>query len=144
MVGFEEHPGELGGRARRRLAVGVLEQQEPGPTVRRDVQDVERLRVELLPDRLERRQALIDEDDPEPAERALSLAVVTFVVLEGVEDERTLVFDVEVVFMYPWAVTFHEFLDAGIGLGVLGVMVFFIFVLTVGLVYDIKKGGLEF
>ena len=55
-----------------------------------------------------------------------------------------IVFDVEVVFMYPWAVTFREFLDAGIGLGVLGVMVFFIFVLTVGLVYDIKKGGLEF
>ena len=27
-----------------------------------------------------------------------------------------IVFDVEVVFMYPWAVSFQEFLDAGAGL----------------------------
>ncbi len=55
-----------------------------------------------------------------------------------------IVFDVEVVFLYPWAVSFHDFLDAGAGVGVLGVVLFFIAVLTVGLVYDIKKGGLEF
>jgi NADH-quinone oxidoreductase subunit A len=55
-----------------------------------------------------------------------------------------IVFDVEVVFLYPWAVTFHDFLDAGIGLGVLGAVLFFIVVLAIGLVYDIKKGGLEF
>lgn len=55
-----------------------------------------------------------------------------------------IVFDVEVVFMYPWAVSFHDFVDAGIALGALGVMVFFIIILGVGLLYDIKKGGLEF
>ncbi len=55
-----------------------------------------------------------------------------------------IVFDVEVVFLYPWAVSYHAFLDAGAGLGVLGLILFFIAVLTVGLVYDIKKGGLEF
>lgn len=55
-----------------------------------------------------------------------------------------IVFDVEVVFLYPWAVTFHDFLDAGIGLGVLGAILFFVVVLAIGLVYDIKKGGLEF
>ncbi|HET6569781.1 MAG TPA: NADH-quinone oxidoreductase subunit A [Rhodothermales bacterium] len=55
-----------------------------------------------------------------------------------------IVFDVEVVFMYPWAVSFREFLDDGIGFGVLGVIVFFIIVLAIGLIYDIKKGGLEF
>lgn len=55
-----------------------------------------------------------------------------------------IVFDVEVVFMYPWAVTFHDFVDAGIALGALGVVVFFIIILGIGLLYDIKKGGLEF
>jgi NADH-quinone oxidoreductase subunit A len=55
-----------------------------------------------------------------------------------------IVFDVEVVFMYPWAVAFRDFLDMGIGLGVFGVILFFIVILAIGLVYDIKKGGLEF
>lgn len=55
-----------------------------------------------------------------------------------------IVFDVEVVFLYPWAVTFQEFLASGIGLGVFVVVAIFIVVLGVGLLYDIKKGGLEF
>ena len=55
-----------------------------------------------------------------------------------------IVFDVEVVFMYPWAVSFHDFLQAGAGLGVMVVIVFFVLVLAIGLLYDIKKGGLEF
>ena len=54
-----------------------------------------------------------------------------------------IVFDVEVVFMYPWAVSFQEFLDAGAGLGAFAVISVFILILMVGLVYDIKKGGLE-
>ncbi len=55
-----------------------------------------------------------------------------------------IVFDVEVVFLYPWAVSYHEFLDAGLGLGVMAIVVFFIIILAIGLIYDIKKGGLEF
>ena len=55
-----------------------------------------------------------------------------------------IVFDVEVVFMYPWAVSFQDFLFAGAGLGVMGVILFFVVVLAIGLLYDIKKGGLEF
>ena len=55
-----------------------------------------------------------------------------------------IIFDVEVVFLYPWAVSFQEFLAAGEGVGVLVVAALFILVLAVGLLYDIKKGGLEF
>lgn len=55
-----------------------------------------------------------------------------------------IVFDVEVVFMYPWAVAYHEFLEAGVGLGIMVVITLFIVILGVGLLYDIKKGGLEF
>lgn len=55
-----------------------------------------------------------------------------------------IVFDVEVVFMYPWAVSFHEFIDAGAALGVLLVVGLFTIILAVGLLYDLKKGGLDF
>ena len=55
-----------------------------------------------------------------------------------------IVFDVEVVFMYPWAASFHEFLEAGAGLGVMVVITLFVIILGIGLLYDIKKGGLEF
>ena len=55
-----------------------------------------------------------------------------------------IVFDVEVVFMYPWAVSFRAFLDAGAGLGVFAVIFLFVVILAIGLLYDIKKGGLEF
>jgi NADH-quinone oxidoreductase subunit A len=55
-----------------------------------------------------------------------------------------IVFDVEIVFMYPWAVSFVEFLEAGAGLQSLAVIGLFTAILLVGLVYDIKKGGLDF
>lgn len=55
-----------------------------------------------------------------------------------------IVFDVEIVFMYPWAVSFRDFNDAGMAFGALAVISFFILILGIGLLYDIKKGGLEF
>ena len=55
-----------------------------------------------------------------------------------------IVFDVEVVFLYPWAISFRDFVQAGVGLVVLGIVALFIVILTIGLVFDIKKGGLEF
>lgn len=47
-------------------------------------------------------------------------------------------FDVEVIFMYPWAVNFRE-------LGVEGLVKMFIFMgmLLLGFLYIVKKGGLE-
>ncbi len=55
-----------------------------------------------------------------------------------------IVFDVEVVFMYPWAVSLREFIDAGAFFGVMAVVTLFSIILLVGLFYDIKKGGLDF
>jgi NADH-quinone oxidoreductase subunit A len=49
-----------------------------------------------------------------------------------------LVFDVELVFLFPWAVSFGE---VGI-FGFVGVVVF-LAVLSIGLIYDWAKGGLE-
>ncbi len=47
-------------------------------------------------------------------------------------------FDVEVIFMYPWAVNFEA-------LGMLGLVEMFLFIgtLLIGFVYIIKKGGLK-
>ena len=49
-----------------------------------------------------------------------------------------LIFDIEVVFMYPWAVLLRK-------LGLLGLieMMTFIFVLAVALIYVLKKGALN-
>jgi NADH-quinone oxidoreductase subunit A len=49
-----------------------------------------------------------------------------------------LIFDVEIVFFYPWAVRFRE-----LGLYGFAVMSVFFLVLLLGLVYDWKKGALE-
>ncbi|WP_420456324.1 NADH-quinone oxidoreductase subunit A [Rubrivirga sp.] len=56
-----------------------------------------------------------------------------------------IVFDVELVFLYPWAVSFRTFLEAGGGaaLASLSVIGVFIAILVIGLVYDVKKGGLD-
>jgi NADH-quinone oxidoreductase subunit A len=49
-----------------------------------------------------------------------------------------IVFDIEVVFLYPWAVLFKK-----LGWYGAGAMGFFFFVLIIGFVYDWKKGALE-
>ncbi len=48
-------------------------------------------------------------------------------------------FDVEVIFMYPWAVNFLE-----LGWEGLYKMGIFMFLLIIGLLYEFKKKGLEF
>lgn len=54
-----------------------------------------------------------------------------------------IIFDVEIVFLYPWAMSFRRFLAEGAALPALGVIGVFLLILVIGLVYDIKKGGLE-
>jgi NADH-quinone oxidoreductase subunit A len=49
-----------------------------------------------------------------------------------------LIFDIEAVFLYPWAVAYNK-----IGLYGLVEMVIFIIILLVGYVYAWKKGALE-
>ncbi|NBC02545.1 MAG: NAD(P)H-quinone oxidoreductase subunit 3, partial [Bacteroidetes bacterium] len=49
-----------------------------------------------------------------------------------------IVFDLEVVFLYPWAV---RFLDMGTGTFV--AMTVFIVILFIGLIYTLKKGTLD-
>src|SRR3979409_2246532 len=54
-----------------------------------------------------------------------------------------ILFDLEIVFMYPWAVVYRDFIAKYGALPILGSMVGFIAILMVGFVYAIKKGALE-
>jgi NADH-quinone oxidoreductase subunit A len=53
-----------------------------------------------------------------------------------------ILFDIEIVFMYPWAVVFREFVRAHHPV-VFWSMLSFVSILTVGYVYAIKKGALD-
>jgi NADH-quinone oxidoreductase subunit A len=54
-----------------------------------------------------------------------------------------ILFDLETVFVIPWAVAWRQNDALGHGLYALGVLGVFLTVLTVGLVYEWKQGGLE-
>ncbi len=51
-------------------------------------------------------------------------------------------FDVEVIFMYPWAVLFKDLLREN-GIAIFIEMVVFIFTLLVGFFYLLKRGALK-
>ncbi len=53
-----------------------------------------------------------------------------------------ILFDIEIVFMYPWAVVFREFV-ATKGPSIFWSMLSFAGILTVGYVYAIMKGALD-
>ncbi len=54
-----------------------------------------------------------------------------------------LIFDVEAVFIFPWATQLDVFQAAGRGVFALAEMFIFILILLAGLVYAIKKGVLK-
>ena len=54
-----------------------------------------------------------------------------------------ILFDIEIVFMYPWAVVYRDFVAKYNALPILGSMVGFVVILMVGFVYAVKKGALD-
>jgi len=54
-----------------------------------------------------------------------------------------ILFDIEAVFLYPWAVIFKKFISMGLGTFIFGEMLVFIVILFVGYIYIWKKGALE-
>ena len=53
-----------------------------------------------------------------------------------------ILFDIEVVFLYPWAVVYREMLVTNANL-IFGAMVSFLGILFVGYVYALKKGAFD-
>ncbi|MFZ2096885.1 MAG: NADH-quinone oxidoreductase subunit A [Anaerolineales bacterium] len=54
-----------------------------------------------------------------------------------------ILFDIEIIFIIPWAVILRKFVTENFGVFALVEMAIFIIVLLVGLVYAWKKGALE-
>jgi NADH-quinone oxidoreductase subunit A len=58
-----------------------------------------------------------------------------------------ILFDIEIVFMYPWAVVYRQFVSVSAPFfqrtEIFWSMLSFVFILTVGYVYAIMKGALE-
>lgn len=54
-----------------------------------------------------------------------------------------IIFDIEIIFMYPWATTYQDFLASGQGLFVLVSMMVFILVFIFGLFWEVKSKALE-
>ena len=53
-----------------------------------------------------------------------------------------IIFDIEIVFMYPWAVAYGKFDGAMITYALIE-MIVFIFILIVGYIYMLRKGALK-
>ena len=53
-----------------------------------------------------------------------------------------ILFDVEIVFMYPWAVVYRSFL-VEYGTQIFWSMLSFVGILTIGYIYALKKGALD-
>jgi len=54
-----------------------------------------------------------------------------------------ILFDLEAVFIFPWAATFRDFVDAGAGLYILGEMACFLLILFLGWFYVLRRGALD-
>ena len=54
-----------------------------------------------------------------------------------------IIFDVEVVFLFPWAAVYQSFIASGNGLLVLIEMLLFVIILTIGFAYVWIKGDLD-
>jgi NADH-quinone oxidoreductase subunit A len=53
-----------------------------------------------------------------------------------------ILFDIEVVFLYPWAVVYKEMLRENANL-IFGSMITFLGILLVGYIYALKKGAFD-
>jgi NADH-quinone oxidoreductase subunit A len=54
-----------------------------------------------------------------------------------------IIFDIEIIFMYPWATTFKDFIISGQGVFVFSSMFVFLLVFIYGLFWEVKSKALE-
>lgn len=54
-----------------------------------------------------------------------------------------ILFDIEIIFMYPWAISFREFISTGAGTFVFTSMMIFIAIFIYGLFWEVKSKALE-
>ena len=54
-----------------------------------------------------------------------------------------ILFDIEIIFMYPWAISFRDFISTGGGAFVFISMMVFIAIFIFGLFWEVKSKALE-
>ncbi len=54
-----------------------------------------------------------------------------------------IIFDIEIIFMYPWAISFRDFIATGMGAFVFISMMVFIAIFIFGLFWEVKSKALE-
>jgi NADH-quinone oxidoreductase subunit A len=54
-----------------------------------------------------------------------------------------IIFDIELMFVFPWAVVYRDMIGVGLGAVGLVAMLAYLSILMLGLLYDWRKGGLE-
>ncbi|MDR2905060.1 MAG: NAD(P)H-quinone oxidoreductase subunit 3 [Helicobacteraceae bacterium] len=54
-----------------------------------------------------------------------------------------ILFDVEIIFMFPWAVAFKDLSSSGEGAAAFWGMIIFLGILAIGFIYEWKKGALN-
>jgi len=54
-----------------------------------------------------------------------------------------ILFDIEIIFLYPWAIAYGDFIAEGKGLYMLGVIGVFLLIFIIGLIWEIKSKALE-
>lgn len=54
-----------------------------------------------------------------------------------------ILFDIEIIFMYPWAIAFNDFITSGLGLYALSAMGIFVLIFIFGLFWEVKSRALE-
>ena len=54
-----------------------------------------------------------------------------------------ILFDIEIIFMFPWAITFKDFIAKGQGTYILASMMIFLAIFIFGLFWEIKSKALE-
>lgn len=94
----------------------------------------------LMGERRKKRTAITD-TAYECGVKAEGLVHTRFSVKFYVTAMLFILFDIEVVFLIPWAFIYRDFLANN--LSILGPVLFFLGVLVLGLFYEVKKGALE-
>lgn len=54
-----------------------------------------------------------------------------------------ILFDIEIIFMYPWAIAYSDFIEAGQGIYIASAMAVFLAIFIFGLFWEIRSRALE-
>lgn len=54
-----------------------------------------------------------------------------------------ILFDIEIIFVYPWALTYMDFIREGEGIYIFSVMMIFLFIFIFGLFWEFKSKALD-